>query len=312
MLEGNRRAAHAISTMDGDACITCGIVPDNMSQHDIDTFINMKHTVGHEAWSSYVRSKRAYELMNVYNQSIADIVIQCQFSNAKEAQKYIGAYIWFMEYINLTNQKIEDCTKDWSKFHHAYNPTLANHFGFDFATQKFDAPRKSSRKDVFLPTEMIDEKIVEINNEIPQAHRILNFEKTDFSWFCQLVKFNNLSDCRHSDNLVVPIINLAYSNDPKVWPVFKMLMTSRLKTIESPSTVAHRKLADSRVTDNKSFKLSEALHEEVKDILKNGVKLKNFKTHEDYEITVMTLNLLKHNIEKLFFEVDFSVQQKAI
>ena len=203
-VEGNRRATELLGTTDE---ILAWILPDEMTPEQIMALITTKHTGGHYDWSSYVKSKTAYEFRTIHKWSWEDIMKQCQFSSLKATKKYVTAYVWFMKsgLLNITDKKgdAKFHSDEWSKFHHACVPTLEKHWGYNNETCEFDS-QEAAKADT-------------IGADVVAGHA------TDFPWFVNLIKDGKLTDCREPDGLVAPLVRDAANNEPYAGRIFQVL-----------------------------------------------------------------------------------------
>lgn len=172
IIDGNRR----YSVLSGEETILVNVFPDDTSDEVVQAFLATKHLSGPKEWPSHVRSRYAYEFAKNYNWPIDKITTHCQFKSNKETEKYIGAYVWLMEAKEIGGDAIKN--EDWSKFHHAYVPTMVRHFGYDKLTESFD-----------------------------------NMGDTNFEWFVNLIVDGKLTDCRQSDGIVARAIRLMGTPD---------------------------------------------------------------------------------------------------
>lgn len=226
--EGNRRWLCYIELE--KETITCDVLPDDMDDVAVAQLIDKRHVSGIKAWPSAVRSRRAHEAL-LAGKSLEEIVTTYQFDNKTEAEGYIGTYRWLQHFLNEHNVTAKEAEALWSKFNHLYKPSMVRFFGYDFRSDTFGVREpafssKSKTRESIAPSDVDNVaasslKGVTIGTNPGQIP--FKFEKVDFLWFGNLVAHNLLRDCRHSDALVIPLIqgaNKDYAGD-----VFKKLMT---------------------------------------------------------------------------------------
>lgn len=177
-VEGNRRAAHLRGKVEE---ILVVLLPDELTEQQIELFLSTKHLVGPEEWPSFVQSQMAWRFRFVHEMDWDDVRKQCQFNSIQAAKKYVGAYVWYQKYQERYH---DDDITQWSKFHHAYVPVLISHFGYNPDTQLFDDPN-----------------VLAASKTRMKADEIVG-KATDFWWFCNLIKQGRITDCRESDGLI--------------------------------------------------------------------------------------------------------------
>lgn len=273
--EGNRRRAMAEEL--GWETMICYVFPDEMPESAVNEIVSQRHVAGIQQWDSAIRSYVAYSMVIEQEKPIEEVVALLSFSTIKEAEKYIHAYVWLEKSGLSLNQ--------WSKFHHAFTPTLIRHFGYNKATCTFEEKnRQPARKNALLPEE-IDEKIAVEVFKIDGAKR-KNF-KTNFNWFVNLIKENKVTDCRHSDGIVAPAIReIDEPHGLKVMRLLNSKPSARVSQSEddgkgrlnpnSPAQQAWDHLKSVR-DENHIVKKTEALSEAVKSALGSQTKLSKYK-----------------------------------
>lgn len=251
--EGNRRQA---SLMDQEAkFIRCYILPDNLSEEDIEYIQCQKHLGGHENWRSFIRSAMAWKFYTVRHWDAKKIAKIFQFDSDKHAMKYIHAYCWW--------KKSGLSPDDWSKFHHAYTPCLVGQFGYDPGRMEFFPDDQNIRKAVKGACEP---EIVDANAG----------KKVDFNWFCQLIKNNNITDCRQSDGIVSPAVRHADKHyGPTVLSILQENV-SKKKDALSPAEKAFTYFKNARQEDHLGTDV-EHLLSKVEGIVGSVSKMKPYK-----------------------------------
>ncbi len=191
-VEGNRRSTLLIGNVEK---ILVVIFPDSMSEELVMTFVSKKHLAGPLEWESAMRAMTAWKFKEVYKWSLEKIANHFNFSSAKMAKKFIGSYEWLAAAMkmypdtpaNNANGNRPINIGDWSKFHHAYVPTMVKHF---------EGEAEHDFKDVNGGTDIGD--------------------KGNFKWFCNLIHTKKVHDCRQSDNTVAPLIRDADEDGLKI------------------------------------------------------------------------------------------------
>ena len=203
VVEGNRRLAIA----DWETVLV-HIFPDEMPKECVFDYVEQRHNSGILEWPSVVRSKAAFMYLTERRLPMDQIMTKLQFKTVKDAEKYIHAYVWWKE-SGLGPE-------EWSKFHHLYTPTCVRHFGYDknhwmdgsaiFKDELRKPTREEKRGGAITPQavdKIVADSIAASGQTIPK-----NF-KSDFSWFVKLVQDGKVTDCRHSDGIVGPILRAA-------------------------------------------------------------------------------------------------------
>ena len=142
------------------------VLPDSVTEEQVLALISTKHLAGPLEWSSYVRSRTAWRFKTDFNWTDAEIQKRCQFKTVAQAKKYILAYEMLDRYFKLHPDDMD--ITHWSKFHHACVPSLKRH----------------------------------LEDEPPAHHGY----KSNFEWFCHLIKDEKIKDCRESDGCVAPLL----------------------------------------------------------------------------------------------------------
>lgn len=277
--EGNRRASLMLTK--GIAEVLCLALPDEMSEEAVFAYNGQKHLGGFAEWDSYVKSKAAHHAYVDLKWPIEQVRIQFRFKSNKDALKYIHAYVWY-EKSGLTEPS------EWSKFHHAYVPTLASHFGYDDDNFEFN-PMKRKAQNTKTPTPAVVDAVAGV--------------PTDFQWFVNLIKDGKLTDCRQADGILAPAIRLADDNcADKLFELINENPPANAKpgAYRAPCQKAWDYLVEVRNGSTLSTKL-EDVADLIKTTIRSNAKLKDLKNGDKADLLSLgaTLNTLQTHVSLL-------------
>jgi len=272
VIEGNRRHAHL-----GDA--VCVVYPNETTAEQIFSIVSQRHIAGPMEWASYAKAKEATRALTEFGWDMKKIVVNFQFQSEQAAMKYIHSYIWYEK------SGLDDITQ-WSKFHHAYVPTLISHFGYSPELREFDPTQRRPA-----------------NPKVPHPHEVDDIagQVTDFNWLVGLIRDNKVTDCRHCDGIVAPAIREANTTyGEKVLeklqrnPVVVTVRGGRGKPTKSvsPAQDAWNYLKESH-QDNALAKKVKALEEELNAIGDSAAK------RRPYQANSVDNHTLRSNLESL-------------
>lgn len=250
-VEGNRRLS-LMSDRQDELALVLGY-PDETTDEEIFAIINQKHNQGSMEWSSYARAKEAYRAYYEYRWSMQELIASMGFSSAKDAEKYIHSYIWFEK------SKLTDI-RHWSKFHHAYVPTLVTHFGYNKETCQFETNGRKAYK----------------NGASPEEIDVIAGTKTDFEWFVNLIKNKKVTDCRQSDGVVAPAIRDA--NEEYGKQVLRLLQQEPKKDEPAPADMAWKFLKEQKQQSVNSMTTKvDNINHEFRKFTRSKKNLEKFK-----------------------------------
>jgi hypothetical protein len=265
--------------------VRCLIFPDDTPQDQINLIVGNLHVNKPQAWQSFNRSKKAWE-MKVKDGHPDKYLAEYFGWKVDEVAAYIMAYELFSVFIKQVPKSYKVDFNDWSKFHRAaQSRVLRQRFGLQKpVTEKVveeDGTKKRRRKK---------------SDEITPADTIFNnWSDKDgvngnLRWYCNLVERGLLSKCVHVEHVVVPLVN-------------KLDYTGLKILNEKGSKEAYEYLRDNQAS--RSLKATtEKLYNRLEDESRSSKTLKEYANGSlEADQTMAELDRLRLMIQKFHTQV---------
>lgn len=313
VVEGNRRLTLAKKL--GWKTLYCIVLPDEMGADYVSQLIARRHLGEAERWTSAVRSEIAHKFLmgeiggvegDTLDERLANIVKLMQFSSVKDAKKFIHSYVWF--------KKSGLSSEDWSKFHHLYVPRMVAFFGYDEnhiqdGTAPFKDELRKAPKNTGMSVREIDKLILEASGK--------KSIKTGFEWFVDLIKEDQITDCRQSDGIIAPAISSA--GEPYAFKLFQLLQKPSNKTLQktdgsgtldknAPAQIAWNFFKEAKQDNHLNIQITK-IREMITDVITTS-KIRGYqKPTSDNKILRFNIGELKKNLEK-FLQVTVNAENE--